>query len=231
MTTCCLWKIITWLTYTQQGGVQVQILRRWEYRGRADEHHKHAHPEPQRYPSFQLTLLFTGGRSICPPEILVPRLSVTDRRALVRRCVSPTHGQLASESWHCCAGRRQAEGDWAWTHKMVSSSWAPRCWVPGRASSADRAALPGTGVRQVCWGSARTAPALRASGGQWGDAMPEGRDPVWERETTILWLGETETILWFYRVRGMATVHPLASSGWREGIVPRRQDSMIYEEN
>lgn len=125
MTTCCLWKIITWLTYTQQGGVQVQILRRREYRGRADEHHKHAHPEPQRYPSFQLTLLFTGGRSVCPPEILVPRLSVTNRRALVHRCVSPTHGQLASESWHCCAGRRQAEGDWAWTHKMVSSSWAP----------------------------------------------------------------------------------------------------------
>lgn len=67
MATCCLWKIITWLTYTQQGGAQVQILRRWEYRGRADECHQRAHPGPQRYPSSQLTLLFREvGTSVLP---------------------------------------------------------------------------------------------------------------------------------------------------------------------
>lgn len=59
MATCCPWKIITWLIYTQQGGVQVQILRSWEYRGKADECHKHAHPQPQRYPHSQLQLFFT----------------------------------------------------------------------------------------------------------------------------------------------------------------------------
>lgn len=87
---------------------KVESKCRWEYRGRADECHKHAQPEPQQYPSSHFTLLCTGRRYCCPPEKSVLQHSSTEQRAGARRCVSPTHRKQASTPWHCCAGRRQA---------------------------------------------------------------------------------------------------------------------------
>lgn len=112
MATCCPWKITTWLTYSQQGGVQVQILRGWEYRGKADECHKHAHPQPQRYLCSQLQLLSTGGRYLCSQK-WVPRHSIMDQRALV--CSA-----LAQWTWL----KEHRHTEWFW----VAAS--PQCWVP-----------------------------------------------------------------------------------------------------
>jgi len=155
MAICCLWKINTWLTYAQQGGVQVQLLRRWEHSGRADECYKHAPPELQRYPSSQLTLLFTGGRHLCPPEKPVPRHGGTNRRAGFQGSVSLTHRQLVSRSWHCFARTRWAEGHQARSQKMVSTDQIPQHRVPGRTSLADSEPVGLPCLALVCSGFAR----------------------------------------------------------------------------
>lgn len=88
------------------------------------------------YPHSHFTL-YTGSRYLCPPEKSVQQHSITSQRVGVGRHVSPTHGPQAPTSWHCCAGRRQAQGDWAWTHSSGQVAECPWCQVSQRAFSAD----------------------------------------------------------------------------------------------
>lgn len=189
---------------------KVESKCRWEYRGRADECHKHAKPEPQQCPRSHFTL-FTGSRYLCPPEKSVLQHTMTSQRVGICRCVSPTHRTWASTSWHCCAGRRQAQGDWAWTPIVVKWPSPPDIRCLGGHSQlqwANRAAMPRAGVG----GFARA-------------------QHVW-LQPLRLWVAHKVMLCWTEdRVREMGAAHSLARTGWTEVIVSRRQDSMIYEDN
>lgn len=191
---------------------KVESKCRRECRGRADECHKHAQPEPQRYPRSHFTLLCTGRRYCCPPGKSVLQHSITKQRAGVCRCVSPTHGKQASTSWPCCAGRSQAWGDWAQTHDMVSSGRVP----------------PMSGVWEgiLSWQRASRAALPRA-----GISRCARAQHVWLHPLG-LWVAHKVMLCWTEdRVREIGAVPCLARTGWTEVVVSRRQDSLIFEEN